>query len=288
MYVSLYASRLKPKLIIKQHEFRKKALCSLWLPPCIMEKRMKDYICIDIETGNSKSVSACALGFVKVVNSEIVETKSFLIKPVGGHAPLQSRVHGITSEDTDDKPDFGELYQEIKEIFQHTVVGHGLFNEQVLNALAKHFGLDLEFDYIDSSALAKKRLPDLSNHKLKTLVEHFDGPAFKDHDVEDDARACAHVFIRLYREDLEENRTMRDDLAEFRGMIKGILADEEVNYKEVYEFLYWLDEHEAIARQYRHIHARAREVLEDDQLDVLEATEMEILFSQALKDIEKA
>ncbi len=77
---------------------------------------MKDYICIDLETGNSKRVSACALGFVKVINNEIVETKSFLIKPVGGHAPLQSKIHGITADDTDDKSDFGELYQEIKDI----------------------------------------------------------------------------------------------------------------------------------------------------------------------------
>jgi DNA polymerase-3 subunit epsilon len=96
---------------------------------------MKDFICIDFETGNPKRVSACALGYVKVSNCEIVETKGFLIKPIGGHAPFQSKIHGIKEEDTFDKPNFGELFSEIEEIFEYPLVGHSLFDKQVLNAL---------------------------------------------------------------------------------------------------------------------------------------------------------
>ena len=56
---------------------------------------MQEFIAIDFETANPKRVSACALGYAKVRNCEIIETNGFLIKPVGGHAPFQSKIHGI-------------------------------------------------------------------------------------------------------------------------------------------------------------------------------------------------
>ena len=54
-----------------------------------------------------------------------------------------------------DKPEFGELFPEIKDIFNYPLVAHSLFDKQVLDALSHHFNLGLIFDYIDSSAIAK-------------------------------------------------------------------------------------------------------------------------------------
>ena len=48
---------------------------------------MQEFIAIDFETANPKRVSACALGYAKVCNCQILETNGYLIKPVGGHAP---------------------------------------------------------------------------------------------------------------------------------------------------------------------------------------------------------
>ena len=84
---------------------------------------MKDFIAIDFETGNPKRVSACALGYAKVSGGEIVETNGYLMKPVGGHASFQSKIHGIKDEHTCDKPEFGELFPEIKEIFSYPLEG---------------------------------------------------------------------------------------------------------------------------------------------------------------------
>jgi len=47
---------------------------------------MQEFISIDFETANPKRVSACALGYVKVSNCEIVEKNGYLIKPGGGLA----------------------------------------------------------------------------------------------------------------------------------------------------------------------------------------------------------
>ena len=248
---------------------------------------MQEFIAIDFETANPKRVSACALGYAKVCNCEVIETNGYLIKPVGGHAPFQSKIHGIKEKHTFDKPEFGELFPEIQNIFNYPLVAHSLFDKQVLNALSDHFDLGLSFEYIDSSAVAKEQLPNIKNCKLKTLVKYFRLPAFKHHDATEDAIACAKIFLKL-REQGEEKtlQTVGDRIAEFKGMVMGILADDEVNYKEAYELLYWLEDHVEIAKQYQNIYLKTKEVLDDDHLDKIEAREMKTLLKDVLSDLE--
>jgi len=245
-----------------------------------------NFIAIDFETANPKRVSACAFGYAKVCDCKIIETNGYLIKPVGGHAPFQSKIHGIKEEHTFDKPDFGDLYPEIQDIFNYPLVAHSLFDKQVLKALSDHFNLGLSFEYIDSSSIAKKQLPNLKNCKLKTLVKHFALPAFKHHAPTEDAIACATIFLKLLEYGKEEaSQSPRDETAEFKGFVKGILADDEVNYKEAYELLYWLEDHTKIANQHQNIYLKIKEVLEDDHLDRIEAMEMRNLLYNVFKTI---
>jgi len=247
---------------------------------------MQEFIAIDFETANPKRVSACALGYAIVTNYEIVETKGYLIKPVGGHAPFQSKIHGIKDEHTFDKPEFGELFPEIKNIFNYPLVAHSLFDKQVLDALSDHFTLRLRFDYIDSSLMAKEQLPNLKDCKLKTLVKHFKLPTFKHHDATEDAIACAKIFLKLQEQGKEETRkAVGDENAEFKGMVLGILADDEVNYKEAYGLLYWLEDHIEVAKQHQNVYLKTKEILEDDHLDNIEAREMKTILDGVLKTL---
>ena len=233
---------------------------------------MRDFIAIDFETANPKRVSACAIGYAKVSNGNIVETNGYLLKPIGGHAPFQSKIHGIKEEHTSDKPEFDELFPEIKDIFTFPLVAHSLFDKQVLNALADHFNLCLEFEYNDSSSMAKNCLPNLKNHKLKTLVKHFQLPTFKHHDAMEDAVACAKVYLKL--QDLSkatQSDSVSNDKAEFKGLIAGILADNEINYKEAYQLMYWLEDHADIANENMNLFVTTQEFLADDYLDNDEA-----------------
>lgn len=245
---------------------------------------MEEFIAIDFETANFKRVSACALGFAKVYNCKIIETKGYLIKPVGGHAPFQSKIHGIKEDDTFDKPDFGELFPQIQHLFNTPLVAHSLFDKQVLKALSDHFNLGLCFDYIDSCSLAKEKLPNLTNFKLKTLVKYFCLPEFKHHDATEDAIACANVFLKLREQGKEAiSQPSKGDSSEFKGIVSSILADCEVSYKEAYELLYWLEDHKEIAKQYQSIYSKTKEALKDAHLYKLAATELKILLSRALK-----
>ena len=249
---------------------------------------MQEFIAIDFETANPKRVSACSLGYAVVSNCQIVETNSYLIKPVGGHAPFQSKIHGIKEEHTIDKPMFGELFPDIKSIFDYPLVAHSLFDKQVLNALSDYFDLGLNFTYFDSCSLAKENLsdPDIKNYKLKTLVKYFNLPEFRHHDSLEDAIACANVFIRLSNSSVESISKFYDNnILEFKGLINGILADDEVNYKEAYELIYWLEDNKYIAKRYEKLYMKIKAFLADDYLDKRESSEMKDLLERIIKDL---
>jgi DNA polymerase-3 subunit epsilon len=240
---------------------------------------MKDFIAIDFETANPKRVSACAIGIAGVSSGQIVAAKGYLIKPVGGHASFQSRIHGIKEEHTCDKPTFDALYPEISDFFNYPLVAHSLFDEQVLRALAQHYCLSLDFEYHDTSAIAKRRLPELKNHKLKTLVKHFELPAFKHHDAVEDAMACARVYLKLL--DLDREKPLAnpcDSRVLFKGLISSILEDDIVDYKEAYQLFYWLEDHEEIAKEYEELTETTRRFLEDDILDSIEAKALRMML----------
>jgi DNA polymerase-3 subunit epsilon len=248
---------------------------------------MEKFIAIDFETANPQRVSACALGYAKISTFKVVETKGLLIKPVGGHAPFQSKIHGIKEEHTHDKPYFGELFPQIRGIFDYPLVAHSLFDKQVLTALSEHFHLGLKFDYTDSCSIAKNMLPGLKDSKLKTLVKYYGLPSFKHHDAREDALACAKVFLKLRGLETGNDLShLHNELSEFKGLLTGILADQVVNYKEAYELLYWLEDHTAISNIHSNFHSKMKEVLCDDRLDNIEAKEIKMFLENTLKELE--
>lgn len=232
---------------------------------------MREFVAIDFETANPKRVSACAIGLACVSNGDVVQTESYLVKPIGGHAPFQTKIHGITEEQTIDKPEFGDLYPEIRDLLAYPLVAHSLFDKQVLNALAEHFSLSLSFEYTDTSALAKERLPDLKNHKLKTLAKHFQLPPFKHHDATEDAVACARIYLRLQGTPESAAQAIADGEAGFNALVNGILDDDTVEYKEAYQLLYFLEDHPHVAENHRELLAALQAALADDHLDACEA-----------------
>jgi len=246
---------------------------------------MKDFIAIDFETANPQRVSACAIGYAKVSDYKVIEAEGYLIKPIGGHAPFQSKIHGITDKDTLDKPVFGDLFPKIQDIFCYPLVAHTLFDMQVLNALSDYFNLGLKFDYIDSCAMAKEKMPNLNNHRLQTLVQHFGLPEYKYHDAKEDAIACANVFIKLLDTAQQTRQCTIDELSEFKGMLQGILADEEVNYKEAYELLYWLEDHTGTRKQHHNLYRKIKRDLNDDNLTRIEALEIKLVLAKTLADL---
>lgn len=246
---------------------------------------MKDFVAIDFETANPQRVSACAFGYARVRDSKIVESHVFLIKPIGGHAPFQSKIHGLKDEHTCDKPHFGDLFPQLKEVFEHHLVAYSLFDKQVLKALCEHFGLALEFEYTDSCALARSQLPHVKPCKLNAVAKYLGLPPFKQHDAKEDAMACAMVFLALLGAGTKETKS--DDLtsaAEFKGLVQGILADAVLNYKEALQLLYWLEDHPDVMQTHRALLDSVRNAVSDGVLDLSEAGTLQRALSAAMNE----
>ncbi len=245
-----------------------------------MRGNVRDFVAVDFETANPQRVSACAFGYAIVKDLEIVQTNGFLVKPVGGHAPFQTKIHGLTASDTSEKNDFGEVYSSVAHLFDMPIVGHSQFDKQVLNALSEHFNLGIRFSYVDSVSVAREMLPELKNHKLKTLVKHLDLPKFKHHDATEDARACASVLIKLQWPREIRTPDIRDQYA---SLASEILADGEVDYAEAYQLLYWLEDHAGESADLDRLLDLVTAALEDDVLDEMESEAIKVLLKLSLK-----
>ncbi len=241
---------------------------------------MREFIAIDFETANPKRVSACAIGYARVVDGAITESQEFLIKPVGGHAPFQSRIHGITDEHTSNMPSFDVLFPLLAECLGLPLVAYSRFDQQVLNALSGHFGLGLNFEYTDACSIARERLPQLKNHKLKSLVKHFGLPAFKHHNAREDAVACASVFLKL-QELAPTQASKQQGFSGFKALIADILADGEVDYTEAHALLYCLEDDDAIRKQFQSLYDYTSLAIQDCDFDSFERENVRELLIEA-------
>lgn len=79
-----------------------------------------NFITIDFETATSDRNSPCEIGLTFVKDRNIVETKSWLIKPMYNQFNyFNVLIHGIKPEHVVDKPEFNELWKEIKPLLEN-------------------------------------------------------------------------------------------------------------------------------------------------------------------------
>lgn len=156
-------------------------------------------VAIDFETANSSRVSVCAMGIAVVDGHEIVERASWLIRPPELYFnPYNTYIHGITESDVADKPEFHELWGDIRQYFQgRLMIAHNAsFDISVLRHVLDVYDIPYpSFRYLCTLAIARRAWPRLPSYSLDAISEHL-GITFKHHDAEEDAVACAKVALR--------------------------------------------------------------------------------------------
>lgn len=157
-----------------------------------------NFVAIDFETANSKRSSACAMGIIVVKNGQIVEKKSWLIRPKElKFDNINVYIHGITQKDVRDKPEFNELWDTIKPYLENQiVVAHNAsFDMSVLRHVLDEYNIPYpNFNYLCTVSVAKNTWQGQTNNKLDTLANMLN-INFKHHDACDDALACAKILI---------------------------------------------------------------------------------------------
>ena len=157
-----------------------------------------NFTAFDFETSSGKT--ACALGVVRVENRVIVESKYWLIRPPDMYFNSYNiEVHGITPRDVINKPEFDELWAEMKPFFDNQVIvaHNAAFDISVLTNMLKYYDIDFpESEYYCTVMLGRKHWTRLTSHKLNILAQEL-GLRFKHHDALEDAVVCAKVAVEI-------------------------------------------------------------------------------------------
>ncbi|WP_228420684.1 3'-5' exonuclease [Chryseobacterium lacus] len=165
---------------------------------------MMDFCAVDFETANHDRSSACEMGICVVENGEIVETKTWLIKPP--QFPYFNRhhvaVHGIYPEDVQDAPTFDEIWYEAESLlYGNLMIAHNAgFDAGVLRGCLDYYGLfKPKLKYLCSVQLARKSWKGLPSYGLKNLAT-IHQINFNHHRAGDDAEACAKLSILAFNQ----------------------------------------------------------------------------------------
>lgn len=158
---------------------------------------MKDFAAIDFETANSERSSVCSVGVVIVRNNEIVDSFYSLINPEPNYYNYWcTKVHGLTSRDTDDAPVFPEVWKQIVPLIEGLpLVAHNSpFDESCLKAVFRVYQMDYpDYKFYDTLSTARRTMKGLENHQLHTVAAVCGYQLDNHHHALADAEACAWI-----------------------------------------------------------------------------------------------
>ena len=165
--------------------------------------RETEFVVFDVETTGSKRppCRVVEIGLCRVRAGRIVAELETLVNPCAPIPPFISALTGITDGMVGSAPPFELVVGEVLDFIGPAVlVAHNAaFDVSFLNhEIAQVYaGRKLFNPQLCTVSLARRVVPDLANHRLHTVAEHFSVPLLRRHRASDDARATAEVFIRL-------------------------------------------------------------------------------------------
>ena len=162
---------------------------------------LRDFAAIDFETANEQLSSVCSVGVVIVRNGSITDRFYSLIQPEPAYySPGNSRIHGLTSKDTEQAPVFPKVWEQVSPLLgNYPLVAHNKgFDESCLKAVFRIYQMDYP-GYIFYCTLAESRrqLRHLPNHQLQTVAEDCGYVLSNHHHALADAEACAEIALQL-------------------------------------------------------------------------------------------
>lgn len=163
---------------------------------------MENFAAIDFETANQEPSSVCSVGLVVVRGGKIVDRFYSLIRPTPDfYSYWNTRVHGLTAEDTHNAPTFDHVWAQIKpKLGNLPLVAHNSpFDEGCLKAAFSAYDMIYpEYTFYctcrASRIVHKGALP---NHQLHTVAKHCGFTLENHHHALADAEACAAIALAI-------------------------------------------------------------------------------------------
>lgn len=164
----------------------------------------KTLVIFDLETTSKMADSAhiVQISALKVVDgAEKQKFDTFVKPPI--HIPEEVvEVHHIDDETVENAPKIEEV---IPDFFKFTrgaiLVGHNVisYDYPIINRVASEFGYIFDNELLDTLALARKYMPEMSNHKLTTLSKNLKIEHENAHRADSDVFATWGVLKEIAR-----------------------------------------------------------------------------------------
>jgi len=176
-----------------------------------------EYVFLDTETtGLEPSASEIIeIAALKVRGREIVDILNHLVKPKNAIPDEITRITGISNEMVDEAPGLNEVtYSFLKFIEGATLVAHNaefdiaFINQHIFTPRNREIGNQV----ICTLKLSRWLLPNLPNHKLGSLAQHFGIPATNSHRALGDVETLNEVWHRFTPLLREKGIASREDL----------------------------------------------------------------------------
>ena len=168
-----------------------------------------NFIAIDFETATGYRNSVCEVGICVVVHGEVIETRSWLVRPPENYYWGKFiEIHGITPDDTEDAPDFDQVWEEIERTylddFDLFVAHNAVFDRGCLETTAEYYNIHLPKLRWDCSCNTARKIYSFESNSLDYLCEQLAIPEGSHHRAGDDAEMCARLYLREL-EDMYDN-----------------------------------------------------------------------------------
>jgi len=162
-----------------------------------------EFVVFDLETTGAKAPPCriTEIGAYRVRDGEVAEKFETLVNPEMPIPSFITQLTGISDEMVAGAPLFSDIAHDFLSFIGDSIlVAHNSgFDMRFLNAeIGKVFP-----DYrvgnpcLCTVQLSRKLLPDIVNHKLKTVAEHYSIDLTNHHRASADAYATAHIFVNL-------------------------------------------------------------------------------------------
>ncbi len=162
-----------------------------------------EFVVFDLETTGAKTPPCriTEIGAYRVKNCEITDEFQTLVNPEMPIPRFITQLTGISDDMVRDAPLFKDVAHDFLSFIGDSIlVAHNSgFDMRFLNfEISRVFnGYRMANPCLCTVQLSRRLLPDVVNHKLKTLAAHYSVELVNHHRASADARATAHIFLNL-------------------------------------------------------------------------------------------
>lgn len=174
-----------------------------------------DFVVVDVEATGAKMPPnrLIELGAYRIRGGKIVDKFLSLVNPEIPIPRFVASLTGISNDMVRRAPVFAELAPQLLDFVSDSVlVAHNApFDTSFLNhEISRVYpGHRMVNPHLCTVRLSRRTFPDLLNHRLDTIAEHFSIPIASRHRAGSDALATAEIFLRLMTE-MEETHGIKD------------------------------------------------------------------------------